>query len=256
MTLVLVHGNPETAAIWDPMRTALERRGIGADQVVALSPPGFGAPVPDGFGATMNDYRDWLVVELERLRADGVSDIDLLGHDWGGGHVMRIAMERPDLIRSWCTDVIGLFHPDYEWHDAAQLWQTPEGDASIERMVSRPDDERIPFYADMGMGTEVATAVVPHINADMGRCILALYRDAAQPAIAKLGFNMAAASQRPGLCILAAGDSYTGGGAKHRSVATRAGARVTEMLDVGHWWMCEKPGLAAHTVSGWLDSLD
>ena len=64
-------------------------------------------------------------------------------------------------------------------------------------MVSRPDDERIPFYADMGMGTEVATAVVPHINADMGRCILALYRDAAQPAIAKLGFNMAAASQRP-----------------------------------------------------------
>ena len=71
----------------------------------------------------MNDYRDWLVAELERLRADGVSDIDLLGHDWGGGHVMRIAMERPDLIRSWCTDVIGLFHPDYEWHDAAQLWQ-------------------------------------------------------------------------------------------------------------------------------------
>ena len=39
MTLVLVHGNPETSAIWDPMRTALERRGIGADQVVALSPP-------------------------------------------------------------------------------------------------------------------------------------------------------------------------------------------------------------------------
>ena len=256
MTLVLVHGNPETSAIWDPMRKALERRGIGADQVVALSPPGFGAPVPDGFGATMNDYRDWLVAELERLRADGVGHIDLLGHDWGGGHVMRIAMERPDLIRSWCTDVIGLFHPEYEWHDAAQLWQTPEGDASIGRMVSRPDDERIPFYADLGMGTEVATAVVPHINADMGRCILALYRDAAQPAIASLGFNMAAASQRPGLCILAAGDSYTGGGAKHRSVATRAGAAVTELLDVGHWWMCEKPGLAAHTVAGWLASLD
>ncbi|WP_420436327.1 hypothetical protein [Candidatus Poriferisodalis sp.] len=39
-------------------------------------------------------------------------------------------------------------------------------------------------------------------------------------------------------------------------MAKRAGARVTELLDVGHWWMCEKPGLAAHTVASWLASLD
>ena len=43
--VVLVHGNPETAAIWDPLIAEL-----GRDDVVALSPPGFGAPVPDGFG--------------------------------------------------------------------------------------------------------------------------------------------------------------------------------------------------------------
>jgi len=256
MTLVLVHGNPETTAIWDPMRAALERHGIGPDDVVALSPPGFGVPSPDGFGATMNEYRDWLAAELEQLLTAGTEHVDLLGHDWGGGHVMRIAMERPDLIRSWCTDVIGLFDADYVWHDAAQLWQTPEGDASIARMISRPDPERIAFYADLGMGPEVAQSVVPHINADMGRCILALYRDAAQPAMADLGFNIAAAGQRPGLCILAAGDHFTGGGVMHRRIATRAGARVTELLDVGHWWMCENPGLAAHTVASWLASLD
>ena len=48
MTVVLVHGNPETDAIWDDLRTEL-----GRDDVVALCPPGFGAPVPDGFGATL-----------------------------------------------------------------------------------------------------------------------------------------------------------------------------------------------------------
>ena len=256
MTLVLVHGNPETPAIWEPMRANLQRRGIGPDNVVALSPPGFGAPAPSSFGATMNEYRDWLVAELEGLLAAGAEHIDLLGHDWGGGHVMRIAMERSDLIRSWCTDVIGLFDPEYTWHDAAQQWQSPEGEGSIERMISRADPERVAFYANLGMGTEVAAAVVPHINADMGRCILALYRDAAQPAMADLGFNVAAASQRPGLCILAAGDHFTGGGVMHRRVAKRAGARVTELLDVGHWWMCEKPGLAGHTVANWLASLD
>ena len=145
MTLVLVHGNPETAAIWEPMRAALGEHGIDADDVVALSPPGFGAPVPDGFGATMDEYRDWLAAELEQLLSSGAGPIDLLGHDWGGGHVMRIAMERPELIRSWCTDVIGLFDPDYVWHDAAQLWQSPDGEGSIERMISRPDDQRTGF---------------------------------------------------------------------------------------------------------------
>ena len=256
MTLVLVHGNPETNAIWEPMRAALGEHGIDADDVVALSPPGFGAPVPDGFGATMDEYRDWLAAEMEQLLSSGAGPIDLLGHDWGGGHVMRIAMERPELIRSWCTDVIGLFDPDYVWHDAAQLWQSPDGEASIERMISRPDDQRIGFYAGMGMGTEVATAVVPHVNADMGRCILALYRDAAQPAMSNLGRNIEAAAQRPGLCILAVGDVFTGGAAVHRQLASRAGAQVAELDDVGHWWMCQDPDLAARTVANWLSSLD
>jgi pimeloyl-ACP methyl ester carboxylesterase len=38
---VFVHGNPECDAIWDPLRATLADRGI--DDVVALSPPGFGA---------------------------------------------------------------------------------------------------------------------------------------------------------------------------------------------------------------------
>ena len=65
MTVVLVHGNPETAAIWDPLIAAL-----GRDDVVTLSPPGFGAPVPDGFGAHSDDYVAWLVGELEALQTE------------------------------------------------------------------------------------------------------------------------------------------------------------------------------------------
>ena len=41
MTVVLVHGNPETDAIWGPLVEALARK-----DVVRLSPPGFGAPYP------------------------------------------------------------------------------------------------------------------------------------------------------------------------------------------------------------------
>jgi pimeloyl-ACP methyl ester carboxylesterase len=103
MSVVLVHGNPETSAVWDPLIAAL-----GRDDVVCLSPPGFGAPLPDGWNATVEDYRDWLISELAAMEAP----VDLVGHDWGGGHVVTVAMERPDLLRTWCTDVVGVFDPE------------------------------------------------------------------------------------------------------------------------------------------------
>ena len=73
MTMVLVHGNPETDALWGPLVDALQR-----DDVVRLSPPGFGAPLDDGFAATYLAYRDWLEEQLECFD----EPIDLVGHDW------------------------------------------------------------------------------------------------------------------------------------------------------------------------------
>ena len=45
MAVIFVHGVPETAAIWDPLLA-----GLGRDDAITLSPPGFGAPVPAGVG--------------------------------------------------------------------------------------------------------------------------------------------------------------------------------------------------------------
>ena len=86
MTIVFVHGNPETEAIWDDLVPHLRN-----DDVVRLSPPGFGCVIPSGFDCSTDSYRDWLAGELENL----AQPIDLVGHDWGGGHVIRIAMDRP-----------------------------------------------------------------------------------------------------------------------------------------------------------------
>ena len=70
MTVVLVHGNPETDAIWGPLVDAL-----GRTDVVRLSPPGFGSPLPDDFPATYIAYRDWLETELEGI----YEPVDLVG---------------------------------------------------------------------------------------------------------------------------------------------------------------------------------
>ena len=118
MTVVLVHGNPETEAIWSPLADTL-----GRDDVVRLSPPGFGAPLPDAFPATYLAYRDWLEAELEGFD----EPVDVVGHDSGGGHVVNVVMHRPELVRSWASDVVGLFDPEYVWHDLAHVWQRPGG---------------------------------------------------------------------------------------------------------------------------------
>jgi pimeloyl-ACP methyl ester carboxylesterase len=247
MTLVLVHGNPEVAAIWDPLRAEL-----GRDDVVALSPPGFGAPVPEGFGATSDDYRDWLIGELEGI--DG--PIDLVGHDWGGGHVQRVAAARPDLLRSWVTDIAGAADPAYVWHDMAQVWQTPgNGEAAVAMMAGLSVEERAAAYVAVGMTPDAARACAEAAGEEMGRCILALYRSAAQPAMTQWGQQLEAAERRPALVIIATDDPYTGGDELARRSAQRFGAEVAVLEGLGHWWMLQDPAAGAVALRNFFASL-
>ncbi len=244
MTVVLVHGNPETDAIWDELR-----KHLGRDDVIALSPPGWGAPVPEGWGGSGDDYLTWLIGEVEKI--DG--PIDLVGHDWGGGHVMRLACSRPDLIRSWVTDIGGCFDPEYVWHDAAQAWQTPGvGEEAVKQMGSGPVEARIARFEGLGMTKDVATRVVAASDEVMARCILSLYRSAKQPAMEQWGRELPKAAVRPGLVIIATEDHYTGGEVLARRSAERAGATVAMLPGLGHWWMCQDPKRGAEVLSEFL----
>lgn len=248
MVAAFVHGNPETAAIWGPLLAEL-----GLDQAVTLSPPGFGAPVPDGWPATRQAYLDWLVSELESIG----EPVDLVGHDWGGGHVVGVAMTRPDLLRSWCIDVAGIFHPDYTWHDMAQVWQTPgEGEDAIQAMVDTPVADRAAMFAELGMTAEVAADVAAGTDETMGRCVLALYRDAAQPALRELSTEVPAASARPGLVLIAEHDHYVGTPAMAAEVAANAGAGVATLSGVGHWWMLQDPTAGADALRSFWNGLE
>lgn len=245
MTIVLVHGVPETSAIWDPMIAEL-----GRDDVVTLSPPGFGAPVPDGFEATSDAYSDWLVGELDRL--DG--PVDLVGHDWGGGHAMRAATKRPDLVRRLVTDIAGTADVQYEWHDMARTWQTPgDGEAFVEAMAAMGVDERVEMLIGAGMTEAGARSCAEANGPTMGACILALYRSAVQPHMTLWGDQFAALDQRPDtLVVVAHDDHYTGGPGMALRVAQKWGASVAELDGVGHWWMMQDPARAAATLAGFL----
>jgi pimeloyl-ACP methyl ester carboxylesterase len=247
VTIVLVHGNPETDAIWGPLVDAL-----GRDDVVRLSPPGFGSPLPDDFPATYVAYRDWLEDELGGI--DG--PIDLVGHDWGGGHVVNVAMHRPDLIRSWTSDVVGCFDPDYVWHDLAQVWQTPgDGEQSVDTLMSGSVEDRVARMTQFGIPSEIAASMAPAQDPEMGRAILKVYRSARQPAMAEAGRALEKAAARPGLSILATEDSFVGSDAIRRRAAERAGAHTEVLEGLGHWWMLQDPARGAAALTRFWDTL-
>lgn len=250
MPKVFVHGNPETAAIWQELTAALRERGV--DEIICLSPPGFGAPVPDSWDATPAAYVAWLADELRAI--DG--PIDLVGHDWGAGHVLGLVASEPALVRSWASDCLGLIHPEYDWHDAAKTWQTPgDGEAYVETMAALPKPDLAAVYQGLGLTEAIAADLAEAMNPDMGRCVLGLYRAAVQPALRDLGDRLEQADRPPGLVINATDDDYVSADLG-RAAVDRYGAELLELEGHGHWWMVSGAEVAADGLVAFWSQFD
>lgn len=230
MPAVLVHGVPDTHRLWEPLRSHLKR-----SDVIAVSLPGFDAPVPPGFPATKEAYVDWLIDEIARLGGP----VDLVGHDWGALLVQRVVSLRPDLIRTWaCGD--GPADVDYVWHDLAQQWQTP---GVGEQMMAMATPEML---ADglTGAGVPAAHAreTARYVDKTMQDAILRLYRSAVnvgrewQPGVERI--------TRPALILWSKDDPYVAPIFAER-LAKRVGGELVLLEGCGHWWPLERPAEAA-----------
>ena len=166
MPAVFVHGVPDTHRVWTALLSRLTRK-----DVVTLSLPGFGCPVPDGFEATKDAYVDWLLGELARQR----EPVDLVGHDWGALLVLRALSLRPGAVRSWAVGGAPL-DPDYEWHQAARAFQTPGmGERVMEGMTPAALQQAL---VAAGVPEAGAAETASHVDSATKRCILTLYRSA------------------------------------------------------------------------------
>jgi alpha/beta superfamily hydrolase len=137
-------------------------------------------------------------------------------------------------------------HPDYEWHTNAKQWQTPEvGEKAVADMVSTSESDFVAFFSSLGMTADIAGQVKRGINDEMARCILELYRDAAQPRMTELGRQFIAAAPANGLVIVATNDHFAGPVENMTQIAAQVNAKTATIADAGHWWMCEQPQFAA-----------
>ena len=243
MTVVLVHGVPETTVVWEPLIAAL-----GHDDLACLPLPGFGTSLPPDFVADMESYADWLADELAPL-----GPVDLVAHDWGALLALRVLAERPGSIRSWAVDA-GDLDAGFRWHDLALLWQTPgDGESFMEGMLAASVDERAQLLAASGVPTDGATPMAESFDATMADAILRLYRSATT-----IGTDWGPgidAIARPGLVVESMLDPFRSPGRAER-LALRTGAQVLRLAEAGHWWMIEQPTEAAAGLTSFWARLD
>jgi len=233
---ILVHGVPDTVAMWDPLLATLAR----AD-VVTLALPGFGAPVPDGFGATKEEYARWIADRVVEIG----EPVDLVGHDWGSLLTQRVALTRPELVRSFvmCNAAVT---DAFTWHDLAVGWQTPElGEQIMEMMAGEPLATAL-----RDGGHPFPERAAEAIDDTMKRCVLSLYRSAVDIA---LEWAPQGRASRPGLVLWGRDDPY-GPPASGERFAAITGAGFV-VLDGGHWAPVERAPEAATAIESFWAGL-
>jgi hypothetical protein len=89
----------------------------------------------------------------------------------------------------------------------------------------------------------------------MSRCILALYRSAAQPAMVEWGRELRLAATVPGLAIIAPNDPFVRAEDLGGEIAKSLGATIATMENQGHWWMLGDPEQGAAKLTEFWASL-
>jgi pimeloyl-ACP methyl ester carboxylesterase len=246
VTVVLVHGIPETAAVWDPLRERLDRDGV------AVALPGFGVPRPPGFTGTKDALAGWLA---ETLRAID-PPLDVVAHDVGALLTLRVVSAFDVPLRSWVVDVANIFHPDFVWPERVHRLQTPEvGEAMLAEMRAAGPDEPASTSARLagaGMPRELARAIGAAHDAAMSRSILDFYRSAVPNVGAGWWPDVDGPTPSRGLVLLLPDPPHEE--AMSLEVAERLGAQTARLGDLNHCWMAEAPDVVAPVLERFWES--
>jgi pimeloyl-ACP methyl ester carboxylesterase len=226
---VFVHGVPDTSVMWDPVLAQLDR----AD-AVKIRLPGFGAPVPAGFGCTMDEYAGVVTNELVELG----EPVDLVGHDWGAMITQRVVSTRPELVRTWFMSAGGVTDT-FTWHDLAQQWQTPEVGEQVMELMTPEAVELV--MRDAGHPDPAGMAA--RLDDTMKDAVLRLYRSAVN---VRDDWAPGPPLERPGVLVWGRDDPFATPERAQR-LGEVLGAPV-HTIDGQHWAIFEHPDQTAREL--------
>jgi pimeloyl-ACP methyl ester carboxylesterase len=248
MSVVFVHGMPETPEVWRPLLAVMDR------DATAVALPGLGTARPDGFTGTKDAYAEWLSEMLNRVD----EPVDVVGHDLGALLTMRIASAFNIPLRSWAVDVANIFHPQFAWPERMRNLQAPgvgEKMLKTEREAD-PDDPQSTASRLIGSGVphDLAKAIAAAHDEVMSRSILDFYRSAIPNVGAGWWEDITGPTRSQGLVLLLPDPPEDE--AMSVEVAERLGAKTARLNDLNHCWMAEAPEAVAAVLERFWSSLD
>jgi len=160
---------------------------------------------------------------------------------------------RPDLLRSWVSDAAGMADVQFEWHEFAKVWQTPEaGEAFFAEQLAAPLEQRAMGFEALGVPPARARQMAAGVDATMVTSILALYRSATT--VSSEWGPPVDGLRIPGLVIVPENDPFLVGETAVRT-AQRCHAQLVRFDGVGHWWPVEAPARGAEVLARFWSSL-
>ena len=246
MSVLFVHGVPDTPNLWTPLVKELKLKP-GEYHAPAL--PGFGAAAPESFSASKEAYADWLAHQVKSLY-DRTGPVHVVGHDWGGILTLRVAHLHPEWFKSW-TILNASVQADLQWHRMARLWQTPiRGELSMMLLRGGARDRKLQW---MGMSDRLLRTEGPHINAEMKRSILRLYRSAVNLG-PEWGRDISGLPAHG--CIIACENDHFVPPRVARDLSKRSGAPLYVIPAAGHWTIYDSPARFTRLIAAnWLASM-
>lgn len=245
--MLLLHGNPDTSAMWHPLMARLAEHY----HCVAPDLPGFGrsaGPVPET-DVSLEGMAQWVDALVTQLKLP--LPLTLVVHDFGGVYGLAWAARHPEKVKHLVITNT-LFHADYRWHFWARIWRSPLlGELSM-ALLAVPVLGWQLLKLSMALGSRnLSTAQMREAYDALGpvtrKMVLHLYRATDPENFAGWEQQMHAASRQTRTQVIwGAHDPYI-----PADYARRFGAQQVDIVDsAGHWMAAEAPDEAARLILG------
>lgn len=235
--VLLIHGNPDSADMWDGVITNLK----SDYRCIAPDLPGFGRSDIDlDVDFNLDWAGHWLKSFLQSI--DIKEPVHLIVHDIGAFYGLPWAILNPEKVKTICISNT-LFFSDYRWHFWGRVWRTPVLGESTDYFISK-------WLYKINMRSSSPKLSNEHLdrsykllrsNPKTQATILKVYR-AMTPSVFKPWEDQyfALTKQKPVMVFWGDKDNYIPlkfGYAERFAY----GQKVHHLPDAGHWAIVEEP---------------
>ncbi len=253
--LLLLHGNPTWSFLYRDMIPLLSPRF----RCIAPDYPGMGlSTARDGYRFGPEEHREVLVDLVAHL---DLTDVTLVGQDWGGPIGMGAAVRDPDrysrivLGNTWFWDFDDVRSDVFSWVMGGPIGTLAHRhlNAFVEQVIPRMHALRPPSEREMAMwrgpyptrASREPTHVFPERVTG------------ANPYLADVAYRVAATGldQRPALLLHATKDPAFPAPVMREAARRLPNSTSRDLPGASHYWQDDAPELAAELLTTWFDEV-